>query len=438
MARNLKHTDESLMGRLRSMSQRLRGAYDLDPLMERIGDSNIVLIGEASHGTSEFYTWRARITQRLINEKGFCFVAVEGDWPDTYRLNRYVKGYEDAGNSAQEVLHSFDRWPSWMWANWEVAAFAEWLKKDNSRHSKKVGFYGLDVYSLWESMESVMDYLKKNMPDAVETARQAYRCFEPYAEDVQSYAWSTRLVPDSCENEVIKLLSEIRNNPKKYPSDPEAAFDAEQNALVMVNAEKYYRSMVKSDVNSWNIRDNHMADTLERIIDYYGKGTKCVVWAHNTHIGDGRATDMGNAGMETLGQIIRDRHSDKGVVLIGFGSYKGSVIASDYWGAKMEKITMPEGREGSWEEVLHKTGLGNMLLITDDIKDSAEFQQWRGHRAIGVVYDPDSERYGNYVPTVLPQRYDAFLFLDNTQALHPMHIDSVDKGTPPDTYPWGM
>lgn len=438
MAKNLKHTDESLMGRLRSMSQRLRGAYDLDPLMERIGDSNIVLIGEASHGTSEFYTWRARITQRLINEKGFCFVAVEGDWPDTYRLNRYVKGYENAGNSAQQVLHSFDRWPSWMWANWEVAAFAEWLKKDNSRHSKKVGFYGLDVYSLWESMDSVMDYLKKNMPDAVETARQAYRCFEPYAEDVQSYAWSTRLVPDSCENEVIKLLSEIRNNPKKYPSDPEAAFDAEQNALVMVNAEKYYRSMVHSDVNSWNIRDNHMADTLERIIDYYGKGTKCVVWAHNTHIGDGRATDMGNAGMETLGQIIRERHSDKGVVLIGFGSYKGSVIASDYWGAKIEKMTMPEGRKGSWEEVLHKTGLGDMLLITDDIKNSAEFQEWRGHRAIGVVYDPDSERYGNYVPTVLPQRYDAFLFIDNTQALHPMHIDSVDKGTPPDTYPWGM
>ena len=248
-------------------SRPLERAEDLDPLLERIGDARCVLLGEASHGTSEYYAWRARISERLIREKGFSFIAVEGDWPGCYEVNRYVKGYPDSGRDPREVLRTFERWPTWMWANEEVASLAEMLRGHNEGLSeeRKIGFYGLDVYSLRESDE-VVSYLERVAPDAVPAAWRAYRCFEPYGEDAREYARATAFVPTSCEEEVVSLLSELRGRPDRYEDYPEARFAAEQNALVLKNAEAYYRTMVRGGAASWNVRDRHMAETLERLM----------------------------------------------------------------------------------------------------------------------------------------------------------------------------
>ena len=438
MRRNGFENSGALSERVRELAQPLEDADDLNPLLERIGNAKYVLLGEASHGTSDYYTWRARLSKRLIEEKGFSFVAVEGDWPDCTRVNRFVKSFE--GKSARETLHAFGRWPTWMWANWEVVAFTEWLRNHNEGLSddEKVGFYGLDVYSLWESLEAVTDFLKHTDPEALEAAKRAYRCFEPYQEDAQDYAHATAFVPTSCEAEVVDLLTTLRRKAHTH-DDPEARFNAEQNARVAVNAERYYRAMIRGGPESWNIRDHHMVDTLENLIKHHGPEAKAIVWEHNTHIGDARATDMAEAGMVNVGQLVRQKYGDENVVLVGFGSYEGSVIAGAFWDAPMEHMSVPPAREGSWENVLHEAGVGDTLLITRDLQDEV-FRTRRGHRAIGVVYNPARERYGNYVPTTLPERYDAFLYLDKTSALHPLHMEHQEaaQGEPPETYPWGM
>ncbi len=429
-----------LTERVQGVAHPLRGTEDLDPLLDRIGDARCVLLGEASHGTSEYYTWRAHISERLIREKGFSFIAVEGDWPDCYEVNRYAKGYPSSGTSAREALGAFDRWPTWMWANEEIVDLLEWLRRHNDGLSEeeRVGFYGLDVYSLWESMEAVIEYLERVDPEAVSTARRAYKCFEPYGEDVREYARATALVPTSCEDEVVDMLSNLRGRLPEYQDDPEARFNAEQNALVVRNAEMYYRTMVRGSTASWNVRDHHMAETLERLMQYHGPEAKAIVWEHNTHIGDARATDMADAGMVNIGQLVREQRGAEGAVLVGFGSHRGDVIAGAEWGAPMERMRVPPAREGSWEDILHRTGRENKLLVFADGEEDLEgLLEPRGHRAIGVVYDPAYERYGNYVPTVLPRRYDAFLYLDETQALHPLRMKPRDSGEPPETYPSG-
>jgi erythromycin esterase len=436
-------TDASLSNAVRRIGRPLGSTDDLDALIDHIGNARYVLLGEASHGTSEYYTWRMRLSQRLIEEKGFTFIAVEGDWPDCYRVNRYIKGYPNAGRSARDVLHEFERWPTWMWANWEVAALAEWLRDYNAQRTdeNKVGFYGLDVYSLWESLEEILSYLKGKDPDAYELAKRAYVCFQPYDRDVQAYAWATRLVPTSCENEVIDLLRKIGGRvteaEKAFGSDSEATFNVEQNSLVAVNAERYYRAMVRGGEDSWNERDHHMVDTLDRLMNHFGANAKAIVWEHNTHIGDARATDMVMAGMVNVGQLARERHSEEGVVLVGAGSYQGTVIAGDSWGAPMEVMQVPAGREGSWEDVLHRTlGQDSLMIFSDAGGDRNLFQRTRDHRAIGVVYNPEHERFGNYVPTRLADRYDAFLYIDQSEALHPLHITPIPE--PPELYPWGV
>lgn len=413
---------------------------DLGPLIERIGDARYVLLGEASHGTHEYYTWRTHISKRLIAEKGFSFIAVEGDWPDCYRLNRYVKGYPHAGKDARSVLHAFDRWPTWMWGNWETAALAEWLHRRNEHlpPDKRTGFYGLDVYSLWESMDAIVDYLKKTDQRTLEAAENVVRCFEPYHRDEgQSYARATALLPVSCEEDVVTLLAKIRQQLPHYNTDHEAVFSLEQNALVALNADRYYRSMIRGGPGSWNIRDRHMTETLDRLMRSHGADAKAIVWGHNTHIGDARATDMRNEGMVNVGQIVEE-HAAGGVVRVGFASYKGSVIAGRYWGDRMHRMTMPPAPQGTWEHMLHHAGPeGNKLLLTERLKSSAFFDRPIGHRAIGVVYDPERESFGNYVPSILPKRYEALVFIDTTKALHPLHI-KPDGGQIPETYPWGV
>jgi erythromycin esterase-like protein len=426
---------------VRERGRPLKDARDLDPLMERIGDARFVLLGEASHGTAEYYTWRTAISQRLIREKGFSFIAVEGDWPDCYQVNRYVKGAPEAERSAYDVLHAFDRWPTWMWANEEIVALAEWLRghNDGMLENAKVGFYGLDVYSLWASMRAVIDYLERTDPDAVRAAWQAFRCFEPYGEDVQQYALATRIIAETCEDEVVALLAELRRNTPDYrEQDREAFFDAEQNALVAKNAEHYYRTMVRGGAASWNVRDRHMVETLERLMQHHGPRAKAIVWEHNTHIGDARATDMARTGMVNVGQLVREAHGTGEVVLVGFASHRGSVIAATAWEAPMQRMPVPAAREASWEEIMHRAGPENRLLILRGAQEPAETQVTRGHRAIGVVYDPAYEAFGNYVPSVLPRRYDAFLYLDETQALHPLHLPARVDGEVPETFPTGV
>jgi erythromycin esterase len=438
----IRDTSDAVQETIRKIAHPLKTNTDLDPVLERIGDAQYVLMGEASHGTSEYYLWRTRLSQRLIQEKGFSVIAVEGDWPDCYRINRYVKGYGGAGESAYEVLNGFERWPTWMWANWEVVALVEWLRRWNSEqpNNRKVGFFGLDVYSLWESLSEVTRYLERNVPDAVQAAHEAFSCFQPYQDDPQAYAYATHLVPTSCEQEVINLLIELQRKvpPPRYESDVEAVFNAEQNAHVAVGAEQYYRAMIRGDEESWNIRDTHMVDTLDRIVNHYGASTKVIIWEHNTHIGDARATSMAQMGMVNVGQLVRERHSADGVVLVGFGSHRGSVIAGRSWGAPMEAMPVPEARSDSWEGVLHETlGEDSFLVFSDDEQANKLFERVRGHRAIGVVYTPRDGRAGSFVPTSLSRRYDVFMYLEETGALHPLHQEAATN-RPPDTYPWGV
>jgi erythromycin esterase len=270
-----------LIEEIRARARPLKGPDDLDPLLERIGVARFVLLGEASHGTAEYYNWRAILSRRLILEKGFSFIAVEGDWPACDRLDRYIKGSEDAGADAREALQVFGRWPTWMWANEEVAELAERLRRYNRSRPEpgRVGFHGLDVYSLWDSLYAVLGYLRRVDPTALDAAWRAFRCFEPYGENVQEYARATaRLVPESCEDEVVEVLAQMRRKAPAYREDSrDAAFRAEQNALVVKNAEAYYRAMVRGGPASWNVRDRHMAETLERLARHYGPGSKAIV-----------------------------------------------------------------------------------------------------------------------------------------------------------------
>jgi erythromycin esterase-like protein len=432
-----------LAERLGRAAHPVASVEDLDPLIEAVGEARFVLLGEASHGTSEFYTWRAAITKRLIREKGFSFVGVEGDWPDCYRVNRFAKGYPDSGTSAEEVLRAFDRWPTWMWANREVAEFVEWLREYDAGlpSEQQVGFYGLDVYSLWDSMAAVVRYLERVDPEAARAARRAYSCFDPYHEDEQAYARATALVPTSCEDEAVAMLRTLRSQAARFKEDGrDAYFDAEQNAIVALNAELYYRTMVRGGPTSWNVRDHHMVQTLDRLVAHHGPRSKAIVWEHNTHVGDARFTNMARAGMVNVGQLVREAHESEGVLIGGFGTYRGSVVAGAEWGAPMERMRVPEARQQSVEDILHRAEVGDSLFLFDGSDDGGirGFDEPVNHRAIGVVYDPDAERWGNYVPSIVPRRYDAFVFIDESRALDAMHMPVRVPDEVPETFPSGM
>jgi erythromycin esterase len=428
---------------VRRIARPLQNEDDLDPLIERVGDARYVLLGEASHGTSEFYTWRTQISKRLILEKGFSFIAVEGDWPDCYRVNRYVRGFDNSGESAEAVLHAFERWPTWMWANREVVELVRWMRLHNDRQhpERRVGFYGLDVYSLWDSMHAVVEYLERTDPELARAARRAYSCFDPYHDDPQDYARATAIVPTSCEAEAVAVLRELRARAPEFEGDGrESYFNAEQNALIARNAELYYRTMVRGGPSSWNVRDTHMVETLERLTTHHDPHARAIVWEHNTHIGDARYTDMARHGMVNVGQLVRDRHDHEGVLLVGFGTHHGTVIAAEEWGAPMERMRVPDARAGSWEDVCNRENEDDKLMIFSDDPHGGVpgLEGPRDHRAIGVVYDPRNERWGNYVPSVLPRRYDAFLYIDETHAVDPLHMPVRVGEEPPETYPTGM
>lgn len=423
-----------------SVKHPLNKSEDLDTLLNSIGDARIVMLGEATHGTHEYYTWRMELSRRLIQEKGFHFIAVEGDWPDCYRINRYAKNYSDSGGTAEDVIRKFERWPTWMWGNWEMIAFTEWLRRHNMQQAQpqRVGFYGLDVYSLWESLDAIMDYLKKEDPKAAEVAQRTINCLEPYRDDEGgiSYARAQRWMPQSCEKQVVELLKAIRGRSSQYDMDPEGAFNAEQNARIAVNAEKYYRIMVEPGPHSWNLRDEHMMTTLNHLLEFHGENSKAIIWEHNTHIGDARYTDMASAGMFNIGQLARQQWGENDVRLIGFGSYQGTVTAGHYWGAPTEKMLLPPAKEGSWEHKLQQVD-DNFILLSKELNRFPELEMKVHHRAVGVVYNPEQERYSNYVPTNITKRYDAFVFLKNSQALHALNIKEKASARP-DLFPWNF
>lgn len=405
-----------------SAISKLETSQDLDVLLADIGNSQYVLLGEASHGTAEYYTWRVAITRRLIEEKGFTLIAVEGDWPAAYQLNNYIRGSSQPGSARETLTKAFLRWPTWMWANEEVAELAEWLRTHNQSQppGRQVGFYGVDVYSLWESMEEVQRYMSQHNPAGAQAAQSALQCFAPYNGDEWAYAQAaTSNAAASCADELKTLLQATQQQVQESPAKDEAAFNALQNALAALNAERYYSAAIQNNTTSWNIRDQHMVQVINNLMQQHGPETKIVVWEHNTHIGDARYTDMANAGMVNVGQLVREQHEAKGVYLVGFGSFEGRVIAAERWGARLREMRVPTAKRGSWEHVLHQHTPKDKIILLRQLRQNQALLKPRGHRAIGVVYDPGGET-GNYVTTVLPERYDAFLFIDRTTALRPL------------------
>jgi erythromycin esterase-like protein len=429
----------SATAEIRSLAGPLATVGDLDPLVERVGDARYVGIGEASHGTHEYYHWRAVLSRRLIEQRGVTWIGVEGDWPDCWRINRWVRGQADQDLDVTGLLARFARWPTWMWANQDVAAFLDWLHRTNLSRppDRRVGFYGLDVYSLWDSLRATMSWLEQHDPDALPTALSAWQCFMPYGEDPHRYARATRLVPRGCESEVVGLLTEVLRRVQLRPDDDELAFDAARNAEAVADAESYYRAMVRGDRTSWNVRDHHMVDTIDRISTHLGPTSKGLVWEHNTHIGDARATDMADAGLVNVGQCLRERHADEGVVLIGFASHHGTVLAAGSWGEPERVLELPEARGGSHEALLHESLAGPASLVFPDDRSGPWLAARADHRAVGVVYDPRREA-GNYVPTVMGGRYDALVWLDSTTALVPLHHELPPAEPEYETEPTGF
>ena len=433
---------------VRAAAHPLRGvASDFDPLLTRIGDARFVLIGEASHGTHECYRIRAGLTKRLIREKGFNAVAVEADWPDAYRVNRFVRG-RGSDADATDALDGFRRFPQWMWRNADVLDFVGWLRARNDAAvgpQRPVGFYGLDLYSLHASIEAVLEYLRVVDPDAARRAQARYACFDHVGTDAHWYGRATRLgLSKSCETEVIAQLVELQRAAGEYARrdgrvDPDALFYTEQNARVVRNAEAYYRAAVGGGVTSWNLRDRHMAETLDLLADHLGGGrdeAKIVVWAHNSHLGDATWTSMGNEGELNLGQLVRERYA-RDSVLIGFTTFAGTVTAASDWDAPAERKRVRPALPGSYEALFHEAALGNFLLLFDHGHEMAwELDEPRLERAIGVIYRPKTERVSHYFSASMSRQFDAVLHYDLTRAVEPLERTSLwNRGELPETFP---
>lgn len=398
-------------------------------LLNKIGDARFVLIGEATHGTHEFYKIRADISRELILQKDFMAIAIEGDWPDAYRIHRYLQGV-GAKEDWQSALSEFQRFPTWMWRNKTVVSFLQWLRDHNDTLNKKIGFFGLDLYSMNSSMHAVIDYLSKVDPEAAERAKVRYACFDHLGCDPQTYGYLTMSgIKKSCIKEALDQLMELQHRAFDYVkkdklADEEAYFYATQNARVVKDAEFYYRSMFEERISSWNVRDTHMLETLnclaDHIEDRFDKPAKIIVWAHNSHVGDARATEMGEKGEVNIGQLVREHHGIEDTYIIGFSTYEGFVTAASDWDEPGERKQINKGMPGSFEELFHHMTDENFIL---DLRDKAlepYLDIPRLQRAIGVVYAPETERYSHYFFTRLPYQFDCVIHLDKTTAVEPL------------------
>jgi len=405
---------------------------------DRFGDARIVCLGEASHGTSEFYRARAAITQRLIERHGFTMVAVEADWPDAAVIDRIVRDKP----APAEAETPFTRFPTWMWRNAEVAAFVGWLLGHNRAAERKVSFHGLDLYNMNASISAVIGYLDRTDPEAAAEARRRYGCLKPWREEPAVYGAIARSEGHGrCEAGVVQMLHELFANEHVYaPDDPDSFLDAAQNARLIANAEAYYRAMYHGSAASWNLRDEHMADTLELLLRWGGPEAKAIVWAHNSHIGDARFTDMGeNRDELNLGQLVREAHGDQ-ARLIGFGTHDGTVAAADDWDEPMRIKQVNPSRPDSYERLMHDSGVGRFLLdLREGVHEDARevLMAQRLERYIGVIYRPETERWSHYSEATLPKQYDAFAWFDRTQAVTPLP-GPEDHGSADETWPFGL
>ncbi len=437
---------EALTGAARPITG---AADDYDALLDLVGTRRFVLIGEASHGTHEFYRERARITRRLIEELGFVAVAVEADWPDAYRVHRYVMG-QSADLDANTALADFRRFPSWMWRNHDVLQFVEWMRARNDAHrhpATKAGFYGLDLYSLQASIEAVIEYLDRVDPAEARRARDRYSCFDHVGREGQAYGYALayeRAIP--CENEVVAQLVALRSRADAYLRRDgwvaeDELFFAEQNALVVRDAEEYYQQMYRAEVSSWNLRDRHMAGTLDALaahLDQRLGRAKIVVWEHNSHVGDARETEMGARGELNVGQLARQRYAGD-CLLVGLTTHDGRVTAATDWGDPPERKHVRPALQGSHEALLHEVAMPQFWLDTADPRVHDTLRVARLERAIGVIYRPDTERQSHYFDARLGDQFDAVIHLDRTRALEPLERTSTwDRGEPPETFPTGV
>jgi erythromycin esterase-like protein len=444
-------TDISLVGAVSRSARVLRGVHeDYEPIIDESRGMRYVLLGEASHGTHEFYRERAEITKRLITEQEFTAVTVEADWPDASRVNRYVRGVSDDA-TAVEALGGFKRFPQWMWRNTVVVEFVEWLRAHNAAlpaDAPKTSFYGMDLYSLHASMEAVLRYLETVDPALAERARGRYACFDHFGPDVQSYGWLTGAgVSEGCREGVVSVLLELQRRASEYARRDdralnEAFFNAEQNARLVMNAEAYYRSMFLSDVSSWNLRDTHMVETLEAVAAHLQRreqrAARIVVWAHNSHLGDARATEMSRRGELNVGQLVRMQYGDA-ALLIGFSTHHGTVTAATDWEGPAERKRVRPALAGSYESAFHESEIPRFLLRSRNAGVAEALADERLERAIGVIYRPQTERQSHYFNARLRDQFDCVIHFDETRAVEPLEPSAEwEGGEPPETFPFGV
>ncbi|HSG35764.1 MAG TPA: erythromycin esterase family protein [Sphingomonadaceae bacterium] len=416
-------------------------APDFASTFDRFGDARIVLLGEATHGTHEFYTARAQITRRLIEKHGFNIVAVEGDWPDIARIDDYVRH----GTPRPRRGEPFARFPTWMWRNEEVLAFADWLHNHNAQllPGQRASMRGLDVYSLRESIHAVVAYLEKHCPEEAGEARRRYGCLTPWQDEPQRYGREVEYGGlAKCEDTMVDQLNELLRRRMELiahdgPRDGEAYFDAEQNARIVRAAERYYRSMYRGAAESWNLRDRHMFDTLQSLMAHH-KDARAVVWAHNSHVGNASATAMGWGGEFNIGELVRNAYGDQ-AVLVGFGTDRGTVAAASDWGAAMQVKNVRPARDDSWEGAFRRTGLARTLTDWRDRKQRdlvSALSEVLIERAIGVVYRPETERASHYFEAVLADQFDAWIWFEETRAVTPLGHERPQGA--PETWPFGL
>lgn len=412
------------------------GTADLAPLLRRIGDARVVLLGESTHGTAEFYRMRDRISRELIERKGFSFVAIEGDWPDAARIDHHVRGLQHP----VPEWSAFARFPTWMWRNQEMRGFVDWLHAHNSQASSQVAVHGLDLYSLYASIRSVLAYLDQVDPATAKVARHRYGCLTPWQSDPATYGHAALTERyETCEREVISILTDLLGKRSMYVArDGERFFDAVQNARLIANAERYYRIMYYGSRAAWNLRDRHMFDTLKSLLEFHGPASKAIVWAHNSHVGDSAATEMSLRGEFNIGHLCR-REFGSAAYSIGFGTNGGTVAAASDWDAPMEVKAVRPGLAGSYEKLLHDTNVARFLLplrnaFTAEVAQGLSVP--RLERAIGVIYRPETERQSHYFDAVLPRQFDEFVWFDETHAVSPLITEEVEGM--PETYPFGL
>ncbi len=395
----------------------LKNSEDLNVLIDHASEKSYVLLGEASHGSSEYYIWRKKISQSLISENDFNFVLVEGDWDALYKINLYVKHLKSPEGGAKEIMKDFSRWPGWMWSNYEFLDFIEWLRDYNKNLdlNKKVGVYGMDVYGLSNSMKELIKYFENHDNLLAEDVAKKYNCLLKYEDDYSQYIQDLYDQKNNCQKEVLMVLEILENNKE----NSKEYFKAKQDALVVVYGEKHYRQNLHSGTNAWNARVVGMKDRLDNLINYYGKNSKAIIWAHNTHIGDARATSMYEAGRVNIGQLLREEHGNDNVYIVGFSSFGGTVMASLAWEEPARIFIIPKGKDGSLESYLAKKDLDNYYILLNNNNLPFYLSKKIGHRAKGVVYNPIYDNY-NYVETIVKDRYDALIFFKNTSHLNPI------------------